>query len=191
MAVQKLTQGSRKSLSTNSSSNIGKVDIGIRLKSEIMDIHTVVDIAIVCKSKTKGLYTIWYGNPKDEQNCICDDTINCNGSSWDDDDLRIAIDFDKIPRDIERMSIISSILWGKDLKQHFGMIEKGYLHIYNHGETSDILEQQINWFNHKGKTGLIWVEIYPYKDEWKIRAVEQSVNCKDLGELAQIAGSYL
>lgn len=190
MSVQQLTQGSRISLGT-SNSNIGKVDIGIQLKSETMDIHTVVDIAIVCKSKTKGLYTIWYGNPIDEQNGICDDTTHCNGSSWGEDDLRVTIDFNQISCDIERMSIVTNILWGKELEQHYGMIEQGYMHVYQHKKKVNLLEQHVNWNNHKGKTGFIWAEIYPYKDEWKIRSIEESVVSKDLGEVVQIAGGYL
>lgn len=185
MTVQQLMQGSRKSLST------GKIDFGIRLNSETMDIHTVIDIAVVCKSRTKGVYTIWYGNPSDEKEFVFDETCKCNGSSWNDDDLRVSIDFSKIPSDIERMSIITNILWGKELKNHYGMISNGYMHIYSHEEECDILEQNINWFEHREKTGLIWVEIYTYKDSWKVKGVEASMSTKDLGELAKIAGSYL
>ena len=188
MTVRQLELGNRITLGK---SDIGKVDIGIRLESEKMDIHTVVDIAVVCKSRAKGLYTIWYGNPADEQNCIYDETINCNGSSWGDDDLRVCVDFSQISSDIERMSIITNILWGKELGQHYGMIEKGYLHVYDVEKKVDLLEQHIDWSAHKGKNGLIWAEIYPYKDEWKIRSIEESTISRDLGNMSQIAGSYL
>lgn len=190
MAVQKLVKGSRHILKSKSDS-LEKTNIGIRFKSESMDIHTVIDIAIVCKSKTKGIYTIWYGNPQDEQKSICDETIHCNGSSWNDDDLRISIDFSKVAEDIERMAIITNILWGKDLNLHYGCLEQGYLHIYDDTEKIDIIEQYIKCQEHKDDTGMIWSEIYPYKGSWKIRAIEQSFASKDLGELAQIAGRYL
>lgn len=188
VAVQQMTIGERKVLYKTSYA-IGKIDVGIRLSSDAMDVHTIVDIALVYKSRTRGINTIWYGNPQNE--FVVDETSHCYGSSWNDDDLRISVDFNKIPSDIERMSIITNILWGKDLKQHYGLINKGYMHIYSHEEKSDIIEYPINWFEHKGKTGMIWAEIYPYKDEWKIKAIEESLNSKDLGELANVAGSYL
>lgn len=187
MTVQQLTQGSRITLGKN----IGKIDIGIRLKSYAMDIHTVVDIAIVCKSKTKGLYTIWYGDPIDEKNGIYDDTTHCNGSSWNDDDLRVTVNFNQITSDIERMSIVTNILWGKAFQQHCGMFEQGYMHMYSYERKADLLEQHIQWSNHKEKIGFIWAEIYLYKDEWKIWSVEESMVSKDLGEVVQTAGSYL
>ncbi len=186
MAVEQLIRGSRKILVQNQ-----KIGIGIRLESTQMDIHTVTDIAVVCKSKTKGIYTIWYGEPQDEEGSIIDETINCNGSSWRDDDLRVSIDFTKIPKDIEKMSIITCILWGKELKQHYGLLEKGYMHIYSYEEKQELLEQNINCQAHKEKTGMIWAELYTYKGTWKIRAIEEAVEVKDLGQLAQVAGSYL
>lgn len=66
------------------------------------------------------------------------------------------------------------------------------MHIYSYQEKSDIIQQVVtNWSIHKDMTGLIWAEIYQYNGNWKIRAIEESIICKDLGELAQIAGSYL
>lgn len=192
MAVKQLQQGERQDIMKTNNSAITRIDIGIRFSSEQLDINAVIDIGVVCKSKTNGIYTIWYGNPKDEQESICDLTTQCNGNSWNDDDLRVSIDFAKLPTDIQKMSIITSILWGKDLKKHFGMIKQGCLHIYSYQEKSDIIQQVVtNWSIHKDMTGLIWAEIYQYNGNWKIRAIEESIICKDLGELAQIAGSYL
>ncbi len=191
MQIQYLEQGERRNLSNEKNSNIGKISIGIRLSSKEMDIHTVVDIAVICKSNTKGIYTIWYGNPHDESNSIFDDTDHCNGSSWNDDDLRVSIDFEKLPSDIEKMSIVTNILWGAELNQHYGMIENGYLHVYSHDKNTDIIQQNIKWLEHKERNGMIWAEIYPYKNSWKIRAIEESVTSKDLGDLVKVAGSYL
>lgn len=187
--MQQLALGERRNLIEKSSPNIGKLDIGIRLKSHEMDIHTVIDMAVVYKTNSKKINTIWYGNPKNDW--ICDETQECNGSSWNDDDLRICIDFSKIPSDVEKMSIITNILWGKELKQHYGMIRDGYMRIYNREQDANIVEQYINWSNHKGKTGMVWAEIYTYKNNWKIRSIEGSVICKDLGELVQFAGNCL
>ena len=192
MEVQQLRAGERKSLRTNSKSSLKKIDFGIRFTSDTMDIPTVVDISIVYKSKKDGIHTVWYGNPQDLSGAICDETRQCNGSSWNDDDLRISIDFSKLPTDIERMSIVTNILWGKDLSMHYGLMKSGYMRVFNHEENSDILEYHIDWSKHQKVTGMIWAEIYPYKNvEWKIKALEQPVNSKDLGELAQAAGSYL
>ena len=182
MEVQQLALGERKKLSVIPNSNIGKLDIGIRLFSHTMDIHTVVDIAVVCKSRTKGIYSIWYGKPNVDS-FIYDETEHCNGSSWDDDDFRVSVDFSKIPNDIEKMSIVTNILWGKELSQHYGMIEDGYMRIYSHEIKANIMEQHIKWSNHKNKTGMIWAEIYSYKNDWKIRSIEESLISKDLGEL--------
>ena len=190
MEVQQLVKGSRYGLKTKTDSR-SKINIGIRFSSKMIDIHTVVDIAIVCKSKIQGIYAIWYGNPHDEQNAIFDETIQCNGSTWNDDDVRISIDFNKLGKDIERMSIITNILWGEDLNLHYGMIEQAYMHICSSQEKIDIIEQHINCKEHEGRNGMIWAEIYPYKEDWKIRAIEESIVSKDLGELVKIASQYL
>lgn len=188
MDIQHFSQGNRKTILD--SGKVGKFDFGIRLFSEKMDIRTVVDLAVVYKSKRKGLTTIWYGNTQDESGFIVDDTINCQGSNWKDDDMRFTIDFAQV-KDVERISIITNILWGKDLHQHLGLVERGFLHIYSHDKKEDILQQDIQWQSHAGKTGLIWSEVYQFKDQWKIKAIEESCVCKDLGQLAQIAGGYL
>lgn len=190
MGVQQLVKGSRNLLKTKTDS-MQKINVGIRLSSQIIDIGAIVDIAVVCKSRTKGIYTIWYGNSHDDEQAICDQTINCNGSVWNDDDLRVTIDFSKIDRDIEKMSVVTNILWSKNFDVHYGMLEKGYMHIYGSKESPDILQQHINWKEYEGKTGMIWIEIYQYKDDWKIRAIEEAVVSKDLGQLVQIASSYL
>lgn len=192
MSEIQLIKGSRKSLSSKPNTSLGKVDIGIRLKSKEMDIHTIVDIALVCKKNDKTIQTIWYGQPSNENGSIKDTTVQCQGSSWNDDDVRICIDFNKIPTDIKKMSIVTSILWGQNIKMHFGMMEEGYMAIYNDEEKVCVAEQHISdWHIHEGKTGLIWAEIYPYKNEWKVKAIEESIICMDLGELVTMASNYL
>ena len=191
MSIQQLTPGVRAALSVNPNSKIGKIDFRIRMSSRRMDNHAVLDMAIVCKSRTKGIYTIWYGNPQDETGCIVDETYSCNGSSWNDDDLCISVDFDKIPSDIEKMAVITNVLWGRELKQNLGLIDDGYLHVFSHTEEADIIEQHIDWTRHAGKTGIIWLEIYQYKNSWKVKAVENVTNSKNLGELATIASNCL
>lgn len=190
--IQQLKEGERKSLRLSSRFDLKKIDFGIKFTTESMDIPTIVDMGLVYKSKKHGIHTVWYGNPQDSYGAICDETMQCNGSAWKDDDLRISIDFSKLPTDIERMSIITNILWGKELKRHYGLMKLGYMRVFNHEENSDILEYHIDWSKYKNVTGMIWAEIYPYKDnEWKIKALEQPVNSKNIAELAQIAGSYL
>lgn len=192
MEIQNIKTGERKSLRTNSKSNLKKIDFGIRFTSDTMDIPTVIDMGIVYKSMKDGIHTVWYGNPQDLSGAICDETMQCNGNSWKDDDLRISIDFSKVPKDIERISIITNVLWGKELSRHYGLMKSGYMRVFNHEENSDILEYHIDWSKYQKVTGMIWAEIYPYKEnEWKIKALGKPVNSKDLGELAQIAGSYL
>lgn len=188
MAIQYLAQGSRKTIVESGQS--GKFNIGLRFGSELMDIHTVIDLAVVCKSKGQRLNVVWYGNPDDETGFIHDDTINCQGSAWKDDDLRFTIDFAKA-KDIERISIVTNILWGKNLSQHYGLIQRASLHVFSFEKNEDILIQEIQCNNHSGKTGMIWLEIYPFKDQWKVRAIENSCVSKSLAELSQIAGNYL
>ena len=191
MEIQTIKAGERKALRKNSKSSLKKIDFGIRFTSDTMDIQTIVDIGVVFKNKD-GIHTVWYGNPQDLSGAICDEGILCKGSSWKDDDLRVSIDFSKLTPDIERMSIITQILWGKDLDRHYGLMKTGYMRVFNHEENTDILEYHIDWLKYQKVTGMIWAEIYPYKNnEWKIKALEMPVNSRDLGELAQTAGRYL
>ena len=179
----------RKSLRKSNQSVLKKVDFGIRLESDTIDISTI-DIGLVYKSSKDGIHAVWYGNPQGAEGAICDETMQCKGSSWNDDDLRICIDFSKLI-DIQRMSIITSILWGKEMERHYGQLKSGYLRVFNHEENCDILEYHIDWSKYSKKTGMIWAEIYPYKNEWKLKALEQPINSRDLGELSSVAGSYL
>lgn len=179
MPVVKLKPGTRASLS----SICNKIDIGIGLKSGKFHILAFVDIAAVIKT-VKANEAVWYGEPRTEEGYIYDDTKNCNGTSWGDDDLRIVINFDKITNDVERIFVVTNFFSGA--KENFGMVESGYIKVYNH-ETKECLYEydNIDWSMHKGKKGLIWCEIYPHKGEWKLKCVDTSIDSDNLGEIVK------
>ncbi len=185
MAILKLKPGIRVSLTSICS----KIDVGIGISSKCFNTLSIVDIAMVCKTSNK-IETIWYGNPASEENFAYDDTINCNGSSWDDDDLRVVVDFTKVPENLEKISIVTSFFQGGT--GDLGKIEHGYMKVYNHENREVLYEQDdIDWRMLDGKKGMIWCEIYKHQDAWKLKCVGISVDTENLGETCKKAASYL
>lgn len=189
-SIHQLQFGERAKLFGNT--NIGKIDIGIQLTSELLDINAAVDVAVICKHADGTISIACYIENSCIPGFVTDKSGECKGSSWNDDDFKFCLDFDKDPyNEIQKIAIVTNILWGPDLKMHYGLIKSGYLHVYSHNAKSNILEQHIEFSHHNTKTGMIWSVIYSYKGEWKIRSQETSVVSKDLGELIQEAKSYL
>lgn len=188
--VHQLQFGERARLCGNT--NIGKLDIGIQLTSDLLDIHAAVDAAVLCKYADGTISITCYMENTCTSGFVTDKSTECKGSNWKDDDFRFSLDFDKDPyHEIEEIAIVTNIRWGADLKMHYGLINSGHLRVYSHNANSNILEQHVDFSHHSTKTGLLWSVIYSYKGEWKIRSHEESVVSKDLGELIQNAKSYL
>lgn len=128
---------------------------------------------------------IFYNNLKSSDGSVLHTGDNQTGEGEGDDE-RLVIDLEKVPADIERISITVTIHDADARRQNFGMVSKAFIRCLNADGEREIARYDLSE-DSSTETAMIFGEIYRYNGEWKFKAIGQGFK-GGLGPLAQSFG---
>ncbi|MDR0633369.1 MAG: TerD family protein [Azoarcus sp.] len=128
---------------------------------------------------------IFYNQPKSPDGSVQHGGDNRSGEGEGDDE-QILIDLDKVPADIEKISICVTIHDAEARRQNFGMVSRAYVRCVNTGPDTEVARFDLSE-DASVETAMIFGEIYRHGGEWKFKAIGQGF-AGGLGPLAKNFG---
>lgn len=103
----------------------------------------------------------------------------------DGDDEKVALHFDKIPAEVQKLVFAVTIHEAEERKQNFGMVSNAYIRIVNADNETEIARFDLSE-DASTETAMNFGELYRHNAEWKFKAVGQGY----AGGLAALATAY-
>ena len=128
---------------------------------------------------------IFYNNLKSSDGSVLHTGDNQTGDG-DGDDERLVIDLEKVPAEVERISIGVTIHDAESRRQNFGMVGQAFIRCLNADGEKEIARYDLSE-DGSVETAMIFGEIYRYSGEWKFKAIGQGFK-GGLGPLARSFG---
>ena len=128
---------------------------------------------------------IFYNNLKSTDGSVLHTGDNQTGDG-DGDDERLIVDLEKVPAEIERISIGVTIHDAESRRQNFGMVGQAFIRCMNADGEKEIARYDLSE-DGSVETAMIFGEIYRNAGEWKFKAVGQGFK-GGLGPLARSFG---
>lgn len=128
---------------------------------------------------------IFYNNLKSTDGSVTHTGDNTSGAGEGDDE-RIVVDLDKVPAEIERITVGVTIHEADARKQNFGMVGKAFIRCMNADGEKEIARYDLSE-DSSTETAMIFGEVYRAGAEWKFKAIGQGF-AGGLGPLARSFG---
>lgn len=126
---------------------------------------------------------IYFGNLRHPSGAICHQGDNLTGAGDGDDEV-IIVDLKNIPVRISKLVFTVNIYQAAERRQDFGQVENAFVRLVNMANNKELARYNLSGLEYRGMTGMILAEVYQHNNEWKMAAIGNGVNTKDLGELA-------
>lgn len=126
---------------------------------------------------------VYYGNLRDSGVIHHGDNITGSGHG---DDEQITIDLESLSKDVEKIVFTVNIYNCESRKQDFGLVKNAFIHLDNAETGEEICRYDLSE-DYKGKTAMIFGELYKHNDEWKFSAIGQGTTDKSI---SQLCGRY-
>ncbi len=127
---------------------------------------------------------IFYNNLKSADGSVAHSGDNRSGQG-DGDDETVTIDLDKVPADVDKISVCVTIHDAAARNQNFGMVSKAFIRCINGADNKEIARFDLSE-DSSVETAMIFGEIYRAGAEWKFKAIGQGF----AGGLAPLARSF-
>ncbi len=127
---------------------------------------------------------IFYNNLKSADGSVAHSGDNRSGQS-DGDDETVTIDLEKVPADVDKISVCVTIHDAAARNQNFGMVSKAFIRCINGGDNKEIARFDLSE-DSSVETAMIFGEVYRAGAEWKFKAIGQGF----AGGLAPLARSF-
>ncbi|MBL8443780.1 MAG: TerD family protein [Zoogloeaceae bacterium] len=128
---------------------------------------------------------IFYNQPKSSDGSVEHTGDNRTGEGAGDDES-VVIQLDKVPADVEKISVCVTIHDAEAKRQNFGMISSAYVRCVNADSSVEVARYDLSE-DASVETAMIFGEIYRHSGEWKFKAIGQGFN-GGLGPLAKNFG---
>lgn len=112
---------------------------------------------------------VFYGNPRSKDGGVIIDKDHNSGLKKAYDQA-IQLDLSLIPNSIQKLAVTVTVYEGDKRRQNFGQVTNGYFRILDAQSRSELFKYNFNE-GLKFETAVVVVEIYRYKDEWKINPI--------------------
>lgn len=129
--------------------------------------------------KYKGC--VYYGNRS--QFNVIHHGDNLTGAGVGDDE-QITIKLNSLDADVEKIVFVVNIYACTSRKQDFGMIDNAYIRFENQDTGEELCRYNLS-DDYKGKTAMIFGELYKHNDEWKFNAMGQGTYDTSVSELTK------
>ena len=127
---------------------------------------------------------IFYNNKTSSDGSVVHQGDNQTGAGEGDDEA-VKVDLEKVPAEVEKISVAVTIHEAESRHQNFGMISKAFVRIVNQADNTEIARYDLSE-DASVETAMIFGEVYRNAGEWKFRAVGQGFK----GGLGPMAKNY-
>lgn len=127
---------------------------------------------------------IFYGQLSSKCQSVIHQGDNRTGEGDGDDEV-IKVILNKIPHEIQKISITVTIYEHDIRKQNFGMVEQAFIRLVNADTNQEIARFDLTE-DASSVTSMIFGELYKYNGDWKFKAVGQGFS----QGLAALATNY-
>ena len=127
---------------------------------------------------------IFYNNMKSADGSVAHSGDNRSGQG-DGDDETVTVDLDKVPADVDKISVCVTIHDATTRNQNFGMVSKAFIRCINGDDNKEIARFDLSE-DSSVETAMVFGEIYRAGAEWKFKAIGQGF----AGGLAPLARSF-
>ena len=128
---------------------------------------------------------IFYNNLKSSDGSVVHAGDNQTGAGEGDDE-RVVVDLEKVPAEIDRISVGVTIHEADARRQNFGMVSKAFIRCMNADGEKEIARYDLSE-DSSTETAMIFGEVYRSGGEWKFKAIGQGFQ-GGLGPLARSFG---
>jgi tellurium resistance protein TerD len=128
---------------------------------------------------------IFYNNLRSPEGSVEHTGDNRTGAGEGDDEA-IKIALDKVPQDVQKVSITVTIHDAEARRQNFGMVSNAFIRIVNLAGNQEIARFDLSE-DMSTETAMVFGEVYRHSGEWKFKAVGQGY-AGGLGPLAKNFG---
>jgi tellurium resistance protein TerD len=135
------------------------------------------------KTRTSSDF-IFYNNLKSVDGSVEHTGDNLTGEGEGDDEA-IKIKLDKVPGDIEKISVTVTIHEAEQRHQNFGMVSNAFIRVVNLADNKEIARFDLSE-DMSTETAMVFGEIYKHSGEWKFKAIGQGF----AGGLAALARNF-
>ncbi len=127
---------------------------------------------------------IFYNNLKSTDGSVTHTGDNTSGAGEGDDE-RLVIDLEKVPAEIERITVGVTIHDAESRNQNFGMVGKAFIRCMDANGEKEIARYDLSE-DGSTETAMVFGEVYRNNGEWKFKAIGQGFK----GGLGPLARSY-
>ncbi|HRD33354.1 MAG TPA: TerD family protein [Rhodocyclaceae bacterium] len=127
---------------------------------------------------------IFYNQPKSPDGSVVHTGDNRTGEG-DGDDESIIIELDKVPADIDKVSVCVTIHDAEAKRQNFGMVSSAYVRCVDAVTNVEVARYDLSE-DASVETAMIFGEVYRHAGEWKFKAIGQGFK----GGLGPLAKNY-
>jgi tellurium resistance protein TerD len=128
---------------------------------------------------------IFYNQLKSADGSVEHTGDNTTGEGEGDDE-QIKVDLNRVPQDVQKISVAVTIHDADARKQNFGMVSNAFIRVVNEANNGEIARYDLSE-DASTNTAMIFGELYRHGAEWKFRAVGQGYD-GGLGPLARNFG---
>jgi tellurium resistance protein TerD len=128
---------------------------------------------------------IFYNQLKSADGSVEHTGDNTTGEGEGDDE-QIKVDLNRVPQDIQKISVAVTIHDAAPRNQNFGMVANAFIRVVNEANNGEIARYDLSE-DASTNTAMIFGELYRHGAEWKFRAVGQGYD-GGLGPLARNFG---
>ena len=128
---------------------------------------------------------IFYNNKKSSDGSVEHLGDNRTGAGEGDDEA-VKVDLERVPPEVEKISVAITIHEADTRKQNFGMISKAFVRVVNQADNVELARYDLSE-DASIETALVFGEVYRNAGEWKFKAVGQGFQ-GGLGPMAKNFG---
>jgi tellurium resistance protein TerD len=127
---------------------------------------------------------IFYNNKVSSDGSVEHQGDNLTGAGEGDDES-VKVNLEKVPADVDKITVAVTIHDAEARRQNFGMISKAFVRVVNQADNTEIARYDLSE-DSSTETAMIFGEVYRSGAEWKFKAVGQGF----AGGLGPLAKNY-
>ena len=148
--------------------------------------HVDLDASVLCLNPNDKLTSksdvVYFGNLHHNSRAITHlgDNLTDQG---DGDDEEILVNLSQVPNTISKLVFVVNIYDCIKRKQNFGQVKSTFMRLVNIEKKQEIARYSLSGNDYRGKTGMILAEVYRHNDEWKMAAIGEGIDAKNIQEV--------
>ncbi|WP_267383051.1 TerD family protein [Cyanobacterium sp. uoEpiScrs1] len=148
--------------------------------------HIDLDVSVLCLNPNDKLTNksdvVYFGNLHHDSRAITHLGDNLTGKG-DGDDEEILVDLPQVPDTISKLVFVVNIYNCIKRKQGFEQVKNAFVRLVNLEKKQEIARYSLSGSEYKGTTGMILAEVYRHNNEWKMAAIGEGINVKNIQEV--------